>query len=89
MSVAMGMPQPRAPGVPALSAAKIRAGATSPPSAAATGRSALRKLERCPTESSRLISSPTTKKKTVIRASFTQCVADIAKLHVPSADPDG
>ena len=67
----------------------MRAGATRPPSAAATGRSALRKVESCPTESSRLISSPTTKKKIAIKPSLTQWAADIAKLHVPSVNPRG
>jgi hypothetical protein len=63
------------------------AGATRPPSAAATGNSALRKLESCPTTSSRLISSPTTKKKRAISPSFTQCSADIAKDHRPTTTP--
>ena len=43
-----------------------------PPAAAATGRAAFLGSESPPTSISRLISRPTVKKNSVIRASFTQ-----------------
>ena len=65
MSVAVGIAQPRsAPSpVPALSATKITAGATMPPTAAATGSAARRGSRRSPATNSRLSSSPAMKKK--------------------------
>src|ERR1043166_2463145 len=50
----------------------MRAGRTMPPSDAITGNAPDRKLARCPTVNSRLISSPTTKKKIVKSPWFTQ-----------------
>ena len=49
--------------VPPLNAANISAGTTIPPSAAITGKAAFFAVESSPTSNSRLISSPTTKKK--------------------------
>ena len=60
MSVAIGTPQPCAPGPPRLQSEYSRAGTTIPPSAATTGKAACRTLESRPSSSSRLISSPTT-----------------------------
>ncbi len=72
MSVAIGIPQPRPPGPPALTAAKSSAGTVMPPIAARIGRLAARGSRSSPHTNSRLISSPTTKKKIAISASFTQ-----------------
>ena len=72
MSVAMGMPQPRTPVPPRFTATNIRAGTTMPPSAAMAGSAARRGSFSSPTETSRLISKPTTKKNNVIRPSLTQ-----------------
>lgn len=55
--------QPSAPGLPCSSNRSMAAGATIPPSAAAAGRTALRRLRNSPWTSSRLISNPTRKKK--------------------------
>ena len=44
-----------------------------PPIAAATGTMAFLKLDNSPWSNSRLISSPTMKKKTAIRPSLTRC----------------
>ena len=51
-----------------------------PPIAAITGKVACLTVERCPNTSSRLISRPTTKKKTTIKPSLTQCCRDILKV---------
>ena len=67
MSVATGMPQPRLADVPAVIARKISAGTIMPPAAAIAGRAARRGSRSSPSTSSRLISSPTTKKKSVIK----------------------
>lgn len=48
-----------------------------PPMAAAIGNAACFHPASVPTVNSRLISSPTTKKKIVNNASFTQCSSDI------------
>ncbi len=50
MSVAIGMPQPRAPSPPALKARKSAAGRTMPPSAAMAGRATSRDSESWPTD---------------------------------------
>jgi hypothetical protein len=78
MSVAIGTPHPRAPGPPALNARKISAGTARPPMAAAIGKAARRTDASSPINSSRLISSPTSRKNTTISPSFTQCPSDIA-----------
>ena len=52
------------------------AGTAMPPIAAAIGMAALRGEASSPTSSSRLISSPTTKKKITIRPSLTQCASE-------------
>ena len=70
MSVAVGIPQPEATAEPWLTAAKIKAGATTPPNAAITGIIAFFTLDSSPFFISRLISRPTVKKKTVIRMSL-------------------
>ena len=71
MSVAIGMPQPRALSPPAI-ARYSSAGTTMPPIAASTGRIAARSWRSSPVTSSRLISSPTTRKNNAISPSFTQ-----------------
>ena len=72
MSVAIGMPQPVEPAPDPLKARKMRAGTTMPPRAAATGSTAARGRRSSPVTISRLISRPTTKKKTAMRTSFTK-----------------
>ena len=71
MSVAIGMPQPLPRPVPTVINAKRTAGTIIPPSAAAIGTIAAHGSRSSPTAISRLISSPTTKKKIVIRPSLT------------------
>ena len=85
MSVAIGIAQPETSGVPAVSAKKISAGPTIPPSAAAIGSAAWRGVASSPTRISRFISSPTTKKKIAIKPSLTQWSSDslMAKLPTP------
>src|SRR5215471_4163879 len=56
----------------------MNAGSSIPPTAAATGKMAFFKVERCPTTISRLISRPTTKKNRAIRPSFIQCAPERA-----------
>src|SRR6185437_1620197 len=77
ISVAIGMPQPWAPRPPKFHAVKMSAGTSIPPNAAATGNIALRGDASSPLSSSRLISSPTTKKKTAMSASLTNCSRSI------------
>src|ERR671912_30647 len=50
----------------------MAAGTAMPPTAATAGRAALRQVESSPATSSRLISSPTTRKNRVMRPSLTQ-----------------
>jgi len=69
----MGMAQPRAAGPLGLKARKTKAGTSAPASAATIGRVARRGSRRRPMVSSRLTSSPMTRKKMVMRASLTQC----------------
>ena len=78
MSVAMGIPQPRsATGLPQLIAAKIRAGTAMPPKAATAGSSTCDRVASSPSSISRLISSPTRKKKTAIQRSLTQTTSGL------------
>jgi len=49
-------------------------GTSIPPHAATKGKEALRKEESSPTSSSRFISNPTARKKTVIRQSFINSI---------------
>jgi hypothetical protein len=72
MSVAIGIAQPAPPSPPATIAAKISAGTAAPPNAASAGNDAARGSLSSPTASSRLISSPTTKKNSAISPSLTQ-----------------
>ena len=73
MSVAIGMPQPLEPTLPALAAVKMSAGRTIPPTAAIAGSAATRRSRKSPVTSSRLISRPTTRKNRAISASLTKC----------------
>jgi hypothetical protein len=84
MSVAIGMAHPCTPGPPTLIAAKISAGTSMPPMAAATGRVARRIDASSPSSSSRLISKPTRRKKTTISPSLTQCSRDIERPTLPA-----
>ena len=70
MSVAIGIAQPVCPGVPQLKARYTAAGTTMPPIAAAMGSAAWRGDASSPAISSRLISSPTRRKKTVMSPSL-------------------
>ncbi len=73
VSVDIAAAQPCAAGPPALNAKKIPTGTAIPPSAAATGIARRWRSRSSPVSSSRLASSPTTRKKKVIRPSLTQC----------------
>ena len=86
VSVDIAAPQPFAPAPPALNARKIRTGSAMPPSAATSGIAMRRRSRSCPMSSSRLASSPTTRKKNVIRPSFTQCRRSCGDAVVPEAD---
>jgi hypothetical protein len=72
MSVAIGIPHPRAPAPPRFAIAYSAAGSSMPPIAAASGSAAWRGDESSPICSSRLISSPTSRKNTAIRPSLIQ-----------------
>jgi len=84
MSVAIGTPQPAAPGPPALTAAYSAAGTAMPAAAATTGRAAPRQVRSSPTTSSRLISRPTTRKNRVMRPSLTQWRRSVSRVRRPS-----
>ena len=89
MSVAVGIPHPEAAGVPWLKSVKTTAGAIMPPAAATTGRIACRNEESCPRTTSRLISSPTAKKKTTIRPSLMSFSTFIPRGKIQSITPVG
>jgi hypothetical protein len=72
VSVAIGTPHPCDHGPAGMTSAYISAGTTMPPSAAAIGSAAERRLARCPTVISRFTSNPTTRKNTVRRPLLTQ-----------------
>ena len=67
VSVDIAAPHAPAPSPPALKARKISTGSDAPPIAAATGTVIRPRSRSSPTSSSRLASSPTTRKKNVIR----------------------
>ena len=71
MSVDIAAPQACAPEPPALKAVKIRIGIAIPPSEAKTGIAKRWRSRSSPVSSSRLASSPTTRKKKVIRPLLT------------------
>ena len=83
MSVAIAIPQPRAPSPPALTSRKISAGRIIPPSAASTGTRTVRRSRSSPTVTSRVTSRPTTRKNSAISPSSTQC----RRSMVSSAEP--
>jgi hypothetical protein len=70
MSVAIGIAQPVASTPERLNARYTPAGTTIPPTAATSGSMAREKELSSPSTSSRLISSPTTRKKIAIRPSL-------------------
>ena len=84
MSVAIGTPHADEPDPPAFTTTKITAGATTPPAAAATGRAIERGSRSSPTTTSRLISIPTTKKKTAISRSLTRWPRSMAMMWLPT-----
>ena len=67
----MGIPQPFAAGVDPAMARNIAAGRSMPPIAAANGTTAARRSDSSPMASSRFTSRPISRKKMVIRPSFT------------------
>ena len=74
MSVAVGIAQPRITSpLFQLSEAKISAGTAMPPAAQRPGRTRRDQVESWPSTTSRLISSPTSRKNTAISASLIQC----------------
>ena len=83
MSVAIGIPHPRDPLPPAFSMAKITAGAIIPPNAAMTGSAACFGSRSSPWVTSRLISSPATKKNSTIARSLIQS----RSVRLSSCDP--
>ncbi len=83
MSVAMGIPQPGAPAVPAFSAVYRPAGTSIPPTAAARGSAARLGEDSAPAKSSRLISRPTTKKNKAINPSLIQESRGLARTKFP------
>jgi hypothetical protein len=85
MSVAIGIPQPWISGVPGLSTAYSRAGTAMPPNAATIATAARRGSRNSPPTISYLISRPTTKKKTAMRASLTQCRRSSARTNRPTS----
>jgi hypothetical protein len=67
------MAQPRdATGSSALKNRNTSAGTAIPPAAATPGRTRRDQVDSCPSSTSRLISSPTTRKKIAIRPSLIQ-----------------
>ena len=89
MSVAVGMPHPLAASVPWLKAVKMIAGTSMPPAAASTGRIACRIEESCPQTISRLISSPTEKKKKTIRPSLMNFSTVMPRGKIQLMTPSG
>ncbi|MPM75667.1 hypothetical protein SDC9_122661 [bioreactor metagenome] len=85
ISVAIGIPHPFWLIVPAFKALYKSAGSTMPPKAAIIGSAAFLRDESSPTTISLLISRPTTKKKTAMRASLTQWRRVISILKLPIA----
>ena len=72
VSVDIATPQPCPVLRPALNARKISTGTTIPPIPAASGSATRRRWRSSPRSNSLRASSPTTKKKSVIRPLFTQ-----------------
>ena len=89
MSVAMGMPHPRAPSPPTLKAAKMSAGRIMPPSAATIGSAAARGSRSSPVTISRLISRPATKKNSAIRPSLTASCRVSSRWNEPTSNANG
>ena len=85
MSVAIGIPQPSTPSPPRLNTTYRPAGTIIPPRAAIAGIAARLGSASSPSTNSRLISSPTTKKKIAIRPSFTQCSNDSSRWKSPNS----
>ena len=84
-----GCPSRRRPRHRPRSAAYRPAGTSMPPNAATIGSAAVFGSRRSPLTSSYLISSPTTKKKITISASFTQCCSDSSSRKLPRSMPIG
>jgi len=84
VSVDMATPQPRAEGSPALNARNSTTAAPMPTIPAVTGSTIRRRSRSSPTSNSRRASSPTTKKKNVIRPLFTHPTRSIVTPAPPS-----
>ena len=89
VSVGIGTPQPCAHCPDGITSAYSAAGTAMPPSAAAAGNAAERRVARRPTVNSRLISRPTRRKKIVRRPSFTQCASGMRKRASANSMPRG
>ena len=87
MSVAIGIAQPWLAAGSSTMAKKMRTGTIIPPAAAAIGAHTLRPPASSPATTSRLISSPTTKKKITIRLSLTQCCSPVSRWKKPRSIP--
>ena len=83
MSVAIGMPQPELPRPPPTMSAKMAAGRMAPPAAATMGSVAFLTVLSSPTSSSRLISTPTTRKKMAIRPSLIHSSSGLVSTDSP------
>ena len=70
-----------------LNARNTTAGMTRPAAAAITGTAARERSVSSPMVNSRVTSSPTMKKKNVIRASLTKCLTDISTWWAPTLSP--
>src|SRR5438067_5277971 len=84
VSVDIATPQPCADGRPASKARKIATATVMPPIEASSGRAKRRRSLSSPRSNSRRASSPTTKKKNVIRPLFTQWRKSSATLAPPT-----
>jgi len=90
MSVAVGIAQPFiSKAAPLLKAINTSAGTSIPPMAAMPGRVICESEERCPSMTSRLTSSPMTKKKIAIRPSLTQSKRGLAMCSAPKRTSTG
>ena len=89
ISVAMGIPQPPAVACPELKLKKMSAGTMAPPIAQRIGRDACLGEESSPSTISRLISSPTSRKKIAINPSLIQSSVLYFKCTVSESKPKG
>ena len=85
----IAVPQPLAVGCPALTTRKITTGTIIPPRPAASGTAIRRRSRSSPMSNSRRASSPITRKKNVIRPSFSQPCRSWDTPKPPTCSPIG